>query len=78
MTLEVRNVDSFYGDLQVLRNVSLGVEDGEVVALLGPNGHGKRPTHPPFFCKGIKARNPNVLHIVYLWIYDFRDFVFRP
>jgi branched-chain amino acid transport system ATP-binding protein len=41
MTLEVQEVDSFYGDLQVLRKVSLTVGEGEVVALLGPNGHGK-------------------------------------
>ncbi len=41
MTLEVSQVDSFYGDLQVLRKVSLTVNAGEFVALLGPNGHGK-------------------------------------
>ena len=39
--LEVRDVNSYYGDLQVLRDVSLHVEEGEVVALFGPNGHGK-------------------------------------
>jgi len=39
--LEVRDVDSFYGDIQVLRRVSLRVEQGEIVALFGPNGHGK-------------------------------------
>lgn len=39
--LEVRDVNSYYGDLQVLRDVSLRVEEGEVVALFGPNGHGK-------------------------------------
>jgi len=39
--LEFRDVNSHYGDLQVLRDVSLHVEEGEVVALFGPNGHGK-------------------------------------
>jgi branched-chain amino acid transport system ATP-binding protein len=39
--LEVRQIDSFYGELQVLRQVSVHVEAGEVVALFGPNGHGK-------------------------------------
>ena len=39
--LKVDQVDGFYGDLQVLRKVSLTVNDGEVVALFGPNGHGK-------------------------------------
>ena len=52
--LEVQNIDSFYGELQVLRQVSLHVGDGEVVALFGPNGHGKSTLlkaisglHPP-------------------------------
>lgn len=39
--LEVHRVDSFYEDMQVLRQVSLKVSEGEVVALFGPNGHGK-------------------------------------
>ncbi len=54
MTLEVQHVNSFYGDLQVLRKISLRVDEREVVALLGPNGHGKSTLlktiaglHPP-------------------------------
>ncbi len=39
--LTVKNLDCYYADLQVLRQVSLHVEAGEVVALFGPNGHGK-------------------------------------
>ena len=39
--LEVRNLDFSYGQLQVLFDVSLDVDDGEVVALLGTNGAGK-------------------------------------
>jgi len=35
------NLDGYYADLQVLRQVSLVVNSGEVVALFGPNGHGK-------------------------------------
>ena len=39
--LSLANVDTFYGDTQVLFDVSLAVGNGEVVALLGPNGAGK-------------------------------------
>ena len=41
MLLEVRSVDSGYGDVQVLRNVSIGVEEGEIVSIVGANGAGK-------------------------------------
>ena len=42
--LELRNVTSFYGNVQALKGISLGVEKGEVVTLLGANGAGKSTT----------------------------------
>ena len=39
--LSLANVDTYYGDTQVLFDVSVAVGHGEVVALLGPNGAGK-------------------------------------
>jgi branched-chain amino acid transport system ATP-binding protein len=42
--LEVKNLHSGYGDLQVLWDVSLNISDGEFVVLLGPNGAGKTTT----------------------------------
>jgi ABC-type branched-subunit amino acid transport system ATPase component/sugar phosphate permease len=39
--LAVRGVDAKYGDLQVLFDIDLTVDEGEVVALLGTNGSGK-------------------------------------
>ena len=42
--LEVRSVDAFYGDSQVLFDMNLAVRSGEVVTLLGRNGMGKTTT----------------------------------
>lgn len=42
--LKLDRIDTFYGSSQVLFNVSLQVNDGEVVTLLGRNGMGKSTT----------------------------------
>ena len=42
--LELRNVQSFYGNVQALRGISLRVDRGEIVTLLGANGAGKSTT----------------------------------
>jgi branched-chain amino acid transport system ATP-binding protein len=39
--LQVHDLQAGYGGSQVLHSISLHVEDGEAVAILGPNGHGK-------------------------------------
>ena len=44
MILEVQNVDAYYGIGHILHGLSLGVGEGEVVALLGRNGAGKTTT----------------------------------
>ena len=42
--LEIRNIDVFYGDVQVLWDITFEVKQGEVVALIGANGAGKSTT----------------------------------
>ena len=39
--LEIKNIDVFYGDVQVIWDVSFEVNKGEIVALIGANGAGK-------------------------------------
>ena len=44
MILEVKNIDTYHGLGHILHDLSLNVDDGEVVALLGRNGAGKTTT----------------------------------
>ena len=39
--LKVSEIDVYYGDMQALRNVSIDVNQGEVVSVIGSNGAGK-------------------------------------
>jgi branched-chain amino acid transport system ATP-binding protein len=42
--LEVEDIRTFYGSIEALKGVSLTVEEGEVVTLIGANGAGKSTT----------------------------------
>ena len=44
MILKIENISTFYGETQALYDVSLNVNQGEVVSLLGANGAGKTTT----------------------------------
>lgn len=42
--LELENVHSYYGNIHALKGISLTVEEGEIVTLIGANGAGKTTT----------------------------------
>src|SRR5262249_21860842 len=42
--LEIDDIHTFYGNIEALKGVSLKVEEGEIVTLIGSNGAGKSTT----------------------------------
>jgi branched-chain amino acid transport system ATP-binding protein len=73
--LELENVHSYYGKIHALKGVSLTVEEGEIVTLIGGNGAGKTTTlrsisgllHPKegsvrLMGKDITRMAPNIVH----------------
>jgi branched-chain amino acid transport system ATP-binding protein len=42
--LEVEEIHSFYGNIEALKGISITVEEGEIVTLIGSNGAGKSTT----------------------------------
>jgi len=73
--LDVEQVDIFYGNLQALKQVSLGMKPGEIVTLVGANGAGKstllktisgliRPSRGSIRCLGKSIEKTSVEKIV--------------
>jgi branched-chain amino acid transport system ATP-binding protein len=73
--LELEGVNSYYGKIHALKGVSLTVEEGEIVTLIGGNGAGKTTTlrsvsgllHPKagsvrLMGKDITKMSPNAIH----------------
>ena len=42
--LEFRNVETYYGSIMALKGISLSVNEGEIITLIGANGAGKSTT----------------------------------
>lgn len=58
--LEVRDVHTYYGNIEALKGVSLTVEKGEIVTLIGGNGAGKTTTLRTI-CGLLKPRSGSVV-----------------
>lgn len=41
MGISVSNLNFFYNKKQILQDISLEIEEGQLIALIGPNGSGK-------------------------------------
>jgi branched-chain amino acid transport system ATP-binding protein len=57
--LEITDVDAYYGNIQALKGISLTVDEGEIVSLIGGNGAGKTTTLRAI-CGLMKPRNGTV------------------
>lgn len=59
--LEVNNVHVYYGNIHALRGISLTVEEGEIVTLIGANGAGKSTTL--FTISGLLKPREGTVHL---------------
>jgi len=59
--LEMKNVNSFYGNIQALYDVNLHIDHGEIVTLIGANGAGKSTTLMTV-CGVVQAREGQVIY----------------
>jgi branched-chain amino acid transport system ATP-binding protein len=42
--LKLKNVETFYGNIQALKGISIDIQEGEIITLIGANGAGKTTT----------------------------------
>ena len=61
MLLEVANLTVCYDKAVLINNLSMGVDEGELVSLVGPNGAGKRksPVDPPKKKSPSRGKSPS-------------------
>ncbi|WP_109206898.1 ABC transporter ATP-binding protein [Moorella sp. Hama-1] len=61
MLLKVENLDVYYGAIHALKGISLEVEEGEIVSLIGANGAGKSTTLNTI-CGLLRPRNGSITY----------------
>jgi len=58
--LEIKNLSTYYDEFRAISDISLTVEDGEFIAIIGPNGHGKS-TFLKTICGLLRPKTGSVL-----------------
>lgn len=58
--LELKNLQTFYGNIQALKDVSIEISEGEIITLIGANGAGKTTTLMSV-CGIVPPRSGNIL-----------------
>ena len=61
--LELKEVHTYYGNIHALKGISLKVENGEIVTLIGSNGAGKALHFAPFKASIVRALVPSCLMV---------------
>ena len=74
--LEIENLKKSFEDLNVLHDISLGVEEGEVVAIIGPSGSGKSTLLR--CCTGLEQADSGTIHYEGSYGLVFQNFNLFP
>ena len=74
--LEIENLKKSFDDLDVLHDISLGVEEGEVVAIIGPSGSGKSTLLR--CCTGLEQADSGTIHYEGSYGLVFQNFNLFP
>ena len=74
--LERENLKKSFEDLDVLHDISLGVEEGEVVAIIGPSGSGKSTLLR--CCTGLEQADSGTIHYEGSYGLVFQNFNLFP
>ncbi|WP_088041013.1 ABC transporter ATP-binding protein [Bacillus sp. EAC] len=59
--LQLKDINSFYGGIQALKNINIDVNEGEIVTLIGSNGAGKSTTLKTI-CGQVKPKSGSLLY----------------